>query len=68
MLPVLKRAIDEDMVKWGKAKLFIDLGTAPFEFAGCEWELTEMTEMVTSVSLLKGSPDSEDLTAAILRG
>jgi hypothetical protein len=67
-LPTLKRAIDEEMIEWGKCDLFIDLGTARFTFAGCEWEFEEMRETVTSFRLIKGTITPEDLTAAVLRG
>jgi hypothetical protein len=67
-LPVIADAVDNQKVKWGKNDLFIDLGTAQFEWADCTWEMTEMRECVRSISLLKGKPNAEDLTAAVLRG
>ena len=67
-LPVIQRAVDEKMVVWGKNHLFMDLGTAEFDWAGCTWEMTEMRECVTALRLVRGKPTSEDLTAAVLRG
>lgn len=49
-------------------KLFMELGTGQFMWAGCVWELEEMTEWVTSIRLISGSIDNEDLTAVVLRG
>lgn len=67
-LPAIQRAVDEGMVKWIKSDLFMDLGSGQFTWAGCTWELEEMRECVTSISLIKGKPSAEDLTAAVLRG
>lgn len=67
-LPAIMRAVDEELVTWGKSDLFIDLGTAQFNWAGCTWEMTEMRECVTSIRLIKGQPNAEDLTVAVLRG
>ena len=67
-LPAIMNAVDNKMVKWGKSSLFISMGSAEFEWAGCTWELTEMQECVTSIALLKGTPTGEDLTAATLTG
>lgn len=70
ILPIIRKAVDDERVEWipGTQKLFVDLGTGQFKFAGCVWELEEMTEMVTRVSLLKGQLKTEDLTFAVLRG
>jgi hypothetical protein len=67
-LPAIKTAIDQDMVEWGKASLFAGDCSAPFEWAGCKWELRESYETIYLISLLKGNPNSEDLTVAILKG
>jgi hypothetical protein len=67
-LPSIKRAVDNKMVKWGESSLFMALGSAQFEWAGCTWEITEMQECVTCIHLIKGKPTAEDLTAAVLKG
>lgn len=67
-LPVIADAVNNQQVKWGKSDLFIDIGTARFEWAGCTWEMSEMRECVYTVSLIEGKPTEEDLTAAVLRG
>lgn len=67
-LPAIRHAIENKQVIWGKSSLYISLGIAEFEWAGCIWELVEMQEMVTSITLLKGDPIDEDLTIAVLRG
>lgn len=66
--PAIKQAIDNEMVTWGKSTLFMYLGTAEFEWAGCTWELEEEQECVISIRLVKGKPREEDLTAAMLKG
>jgi hypothetical protein len=68
ILPIIKMAIDQEMIVWGKCDLFMSYGTGQFTFADCLWELAEMNELVTSIRLLKGNPNSEDLTAAVLKG
>jgi hypothetical protein len=70
ILPVIKRAMDEDRVKWSpnKTRMFIDQCTGEFEFADCLWEMTEQTELVVSIALLKGDPTAESLTYAVLKG
>jgi hypothetical protein len=67
-LPAIKIAIDQDMVEWGRASMFAEACSAPFRWAGCEWEMHESSETIWLISLTKGTPSSEDLTAAILRG
>ena len=67
-LPAIMSAVDNQMVKWGKNDLFMDLGTAQFDWAGCTWEMSEMRECVGALQLVKGKPCSEDLTAAVLKG
>lgn len=67
-LPVLKHAIDNDLIKWGECKLFIDLGTGEFTFAGCRWEMTEWSETITDIRLISGKIKEQDLTAAMLKG
>ena len=67
-LPVIKKAIEEKQVKWGKTRLFITQCHAEFEWAGCTWELEEWQEMVSSITLISGQPNEEDLTVAVLRG
>jgi hypothetical protein len=67
-LSMIKTAVERGMVKWGKNDLFMGMGTAEFEYAGCTWELVEMNECVTSITLLKGKPSIEDFTFAALKG
>lgn len=67
-LPAIMKAVDNRMVKWGQSSLFMSMGTAEFDWAGCTWEMTEMQECVTSIRLVKGKPTEQDLTAAVLRG
>jgi len=67
-LPIVKRAMDEEMVVWGVCDLFMDMGRGRFTWAGIEWEITEMTETIVSIKLVKGELTGEDLTAAVLRG
>lgn len=68
ILPLLKRAIDGKMVVWGKSTGFCAAFTTEFEWAGCKWSVDEMNEYITSFTLLKGTPDPESLTAALLKG
>ena len=65
-LPAIVNAIKKKEVKWGKSSLFASSGSAEFKWSGCTWQLCENFELVHSVSLLKGTPSSEDLTAAVL--
>ena len=65
-LPAIAEAMARKEVKWGKGSLFASSCIAQFDWAGCTWELCENFELVHSVSLLKGTPNSEDLTAAVL--
>jgi hypothetical protein len=65
-LPAIAEAMARKEVKWGKSSLFASSGSAEFEWAGCTWQLSENFELVDSVSLLKGKPNIEDLTAAVL--
>ena len=67
-LPAIKSAIENKQVIWGKSDLFMHMGTAEFEWAGCVWKMIEMQECVTSIMLIKGNPIAEDLTIAVLRG
>jgi len=67
-LYTLKTAIDNGQVKWGRSTGFCEYFSSTFEWAGCEWELDEMTELVTSVRLIKGKIDPEVLTIAVLKG
>ncbi len=66
-LPVIADAMKRKKVEWGKSSLFESAGFAEFTWAGCLWELHESFELVISVSLLKGTPIDEDLTAAVLK-
>ncbi len=66
--PAIKYAIDNQEVKWGKnSNLFMELYVAEFYWVGCTWEFTEMNERVTSIRLIEGIPNHEDLTVAILK-
>lgn len=67
-LPVIKNAIDHKKVTWGKSVLFCQSGSAEFEWADCTWILEEMNECVRSIELKHGAPNSQDLTAAVLKG
>jgi hypothetical protein len=67
-LPVIRKAIEEKMVTWGRASMFAEACCAPFEWAGCKWELHEDSEVVCMIFLKEGTLNSEDLTAAMLRG
>jgi len=67
-LQAIMNAVDNQMVVWGKNDLFMSMGTAQFDWAGCTWEMTEMQECVTAIQLVKGKPIAEDLTAAMLKG
>jgi hypothetical protein len=67
-LPVLKQALDGEMVVWGRSSGFCEAFSTEFSFAGCEWIIDELNEYVTGIRLKSGSIDAEALTAAILRG
>jgi len=67
-LPILRKAIDRDMVTWGKGSMFAESCSAPFHWAGCEWELYEQSETVYKMVLKEGDLHTEDLTVAMLRG
>ena len=67
-LPAIKRAMDEKMVTWGRCSMFADSCGADFEWAGCKWHMEEISEWVVSIRLVEGNLNSEDLTAALLRG
>jgi hypothetical protein len=61
------RAVDANMVEW------VGVGTgvmeiAHFDWADCRWEIIEVNERVTNITLISGKPNAEDLTAAVLRG
>lgn len=68
ILPIIKDAIDQDLVEWGKYNLFLDEGIGEFKWMSCNWRLTEIRELVLSVELLEGKIDNPDLTALVLRG
>lgn len=67
-LPALMKAVDHELVRWGKTKLYLDAGSGEFEWAGATWELHEMRETVWKIELLNGNPSKEDLTVAVLKG
>lgn len=70
LLPYIKAALEAKSVEWieDTCKLFMELGTGQFRWAGCVWELEEMAEWVTSIRLVSGHINNQDLTAAVLRG
>lgn len=72
ILPILLFAImnvngeigwDEDSIK-----TFGNAAVGRFEWLGCCWELKEFVEVIHSIELISGKLDSEELTAAVLRG
>ena len=66
-LPALKNAISNKEIKWvGKPTLFIETCEAKFEWANAKWELVEHYELVYSIILISGTPNHEDLSAAVL--
>jgi len=68
LLPILQKAVDRKFVVWGKVSVFMNVCLAQFTWAGCLWEMTERQECVISVKLIRGQPNDEDLTAAMLIG
>lgn len=67
-LPIIKQALDGDMIVWGRSSGFCEAFTTYFSFAGCEWSIDEMSERVESIRLISGEFTEEDLTAAVLKG
>jgi hypothetical protein len=65
-LPVIQRALDGKMVVWGRSHGFAEAVSVEFTFAGCHWQLDEVSEYVTGIRVLAGSFTEEDLTAALL--
>lgn len=68
ILPLLKRALDGEMVVWGRSNGFAGAFSTEFEWAGCRWSVDELNEYITSFTLTKGIPDPESLTVALLGG
>lgn len=67
-LPVIQQALDGKMVVWGRSHGFAEAISVEFSFAGCNWQLDEVSEYLTGIRLLEGKLTEEDLTAAILKG
>jgi hypothetical protein len=67
-LPAIVAAIENNDITWGKSTIVGAGGLALFKWAGAEWSFTEMFELVTSVTLLSGSPNHESLTISVLQG
>lgn len=68
ILPLLKQAIDGKLVVWGRSSGYCAAFTTEFEWAGCTWSVDELNEFITSFTLVKGTPDPESLTVALLGG
>jgi hypothetical protein len=68
ILPHLKQHIDSGSVKWTDTHHWMDESTGHFDWAGCEWEFTEIMETVIHIELLKGTLNDTSLTMAVLRG
>jgi hypothetical protein len=69
LLPVIQRACDGGMVEWVDYSLgFLEGSRGVFKWADCTWQMDEMNEWVESVTLTEGTPDSESLTIALLKG
>lgn len=68
LLEPIISAIKVGSVKWGRSCGFGEAFTSTFYFAECEWEINEVNEIITSISLVNGVIDTEVLTVAILTG
>jgi len=67
-LPAIRKAIENDMVKWGRVSMFAESAAGDFEWVGCRWILYEQSETVYCIRLDYGSVTAEDLTAAMIKG
>lgn len=65
-LPVLKMALDSKLVVWGRSHGFAEAVSCEFKWAGCLWQMDEVSEYVTGFRLLEGTIEPEALTAAML--
>ena len=61
-------AIKNTNVKWENGSIIMsDRVIGRFAWYGCVWELEEISDIVCRIQLIRGSLDSEDLTAAVLK-
>lgn len=67
-LPIIKQAVDIGAIEWLSTSGFGESCRTVFLFAGCKWEMEEISEIVVSVVLHCGTIEPEALTAAILKG
>jgi len=67
-LPAVWGAIQRQEVKWGKDSLIGAGGSTEFEWASAQWRYEEIFERPMWITLIGGTPDAQDLTAAILKG
>jgi len=68
ILPHILKAFENKEVKWTYQSGFAQSFSGKFIWLDCEWKIDEMNEYITDIWLLKGTLDSVDLTAAVLRG
>lgn len=67
LLPAIEDAVRSKKVEWiGMPSMYTDLCQGRFRWAGCEWMLYEITELVVSIEFINGNLGNEDLTAAVL--
>ena len=65
-LPILKMALDSNLVVWGKSSSFFDGFTTEFSWAGCQWAMDDFIEIIMGFTLVSGKIEPEALTAAML--
>ena len=67
LLPAIKDAVESRQVVWTRdPSLFAESCHGWFSWAGCEWMLAEITELVVAIEHISGDLNSEDLTVAVL--
>lgn len=68
ILPILARAIEKDEIVWINKEMVGFNIRGDFKWLDCEWHIYENNNTVEYIKLVQGALDSEDLTAAVLRG
>lgn len=66
--PAIKQAVDAELVEWGETKIYVGYGTGEFKWANCTWKIEEHYERVTTLQLVDGTPNREEMILSVLRG
>jgi hypothetical protein len=65
----VKNAVQAEQVKWDRKSLSLlaGSGAGQFDWAECTWQLEEIFEEVTSITLIKGNINEEAIIIAKLK-